>query len=104
MFLQDRNNPPDVFFCNKDRPRPSQDVTDMYVIIVFRKIQCTHRLNWGIRSFMPTMYVLNTHIDIDQLKGKPIQNLVKIYFVVQEIYMSSFTNCYYCCAHLHVVQ
>ena len=38
MFLQDGHNPHWFFFCNMDRPRPSQDVTVMYVTMVFRKI------------------------------------------------------------------
>ena len=51
MFLQDGHiHPPDVFF-NVDRPRPSQDVTDMYVTMVLYT-----SLYWGIMYFMPTMY------------------------------------------------
>ena len=35
-------------------------------------------LNYSIRSFMPNICVF---IDIDQLKGKPMHNLVKIYIM-----------------------
>ena len=52
MFLQDGHNVVVVLFCcflfcfvfcNVDELRPSHDVTDMYVTMVFRKIQCKQR-------------------------------------------------------------
>ena len=46
IFLQDGHTPHIMllFFCIVDGPRPYHDVTDMYVTMVFRKMQCTHRL------------------------------------------------------------
>ena len=54
-----------------DRPRPSHDVTDMYVTMVFRKIN-VHVVKLGHKVFYAN-YVC-VFIDIDQLKG--MQNLV----------------------------
>ena len=64
---------PDAF-CNVDRPRPSQDVIDMYVTMVL-EIYNVHVVKMGNKVFYAN-YVC-VFIDIDQLKGKPMQNLVK---------------------------
>lgn len=93
--LQDGHNPPDVF-CNVKRPRPSQDVTDIL------KRYNVHIVKLGHKAFYANYaYVF---IDIDQLEGKPMQIKEKIYYVVQKIYKSIFTNCYDCSTTLRVVQ
>ena len=63
-----------MFFATRtDKPRPS-----MYTLVtmVFRRIQCTCR-KLGHKVLYNNYACV--FIDIDQLKGKPMQNLVKIY-------------------------
>ena len=80
---------PDVF-CNVDRPRPSQDVIDMYVTTVL-EIYNVHSVKMGNKVFNAN-YV-GVFIDIDQLKGKPMQNLVKNILCSEEKVKSVQTLC-----------
>ena len=77
MFLQDGHNPP-WCFCNMDISRPSQDVTDMHRCMWhwFLERYNVHVVNLGNKVFYAN-YVF-VFIDIDKLKGKLMQNLVKI--------------------------
>ena len=52
----------------------------MYMTLVFERYN-VHVIQLGHKVFYAN-YVC-VFIDIDQLKGKPMQNLVKIYYVVQ---------------------
>ena len=81
MFLQDGHNPPLMFFFSDvDGPVPSHDVTDMYATLIFGKIQCTLHMVFYAKH-------VSVFIDIHRLKGKRMQNLIKIlvHYVVQEI-------------------
>ena len=62
-------------FSYVDRPRPSQDVTDLYITMVFRNIQL-HVVKLGHTLFYVN-YVCMCVIDIDQLKGNPKPSLLR---------------------------
>ena len=64
MFLQDGHNSPDVF-CNVDRLRPSQDVTDILKRYKVHIVKLGHKAYYANYAYV--------FINIDQLKGKPIK-------------------------------
>ena len=73
---------------------------------------CIHWLLWFLERYNVHVVKLGhkvfyanyvcVFIDIDQLKGKPMHNLVIIYYAVQEL--SIFANCYDYSTHLGVFQ